>query len=158
MRYYVVAEDGSKYGPAGVTLLNHWIEEGRLLPEMILEEDGSHHKVTAASVQELDFFERSEAPVAAPVKAAMSTTMVHEDSTTAILPEVTIAFAMAVLTVCLAPVSAAIGYLGVFTTLLGLMAALKAKDRSDALGGPAMIVNLLAFVVWLSAHVIFALR
>lgn len=54
MRYFVIAPDGQKYGPADVPTLNQWIREGRLNPQMMLEgEDGS--RMVATSVAGLMF-------------------------------------------------------------------------------------------------------
>lgn len=54
-RYYVVAEDGQKYGPADMVALNRWIREGRLLPTMFLEEEGTGMRVVASMLSGLDF-------------------------------------------------------------------------------------------------------
>lgn len=37
MEYFVVADDGNRYGPANIATLNSWIAEGRLLPQTTLE-------------------------------------------------------------------------------------------------------------------------
>ena len=154
MRYFVVSEDGGKFGPAEVPLLNQWIEEGRLLPEMHLQEDGTNHRVIAASVLGLDFNEHGEAPVGrAPVMA-----MERETAVASPVSDLALAFSMVVVTLCLAPVQVVLGYLGIFTAILGCMASLKAKERMDSLGGPALILNLLAFTVWLAVHLMVGLR
>jgi hypothetical protein len=42
-RYYVIAENGQKYGPANVATLQQWVEEGRVVPHTKLQHelDGS---------------------------------------------------------------------------------------------------------------------
>jgi hypothetical protein len=55
VRYYVVSQDGQKYGPADIPTLNAWIVEGRLLPTNLLEDEASGQRVTASSVAELNF-------------------------------------------------------------------------------------------------------
>lgn len=55
MRYYVVTDDGQKYGPADVQTLNSWIAESRLLPHQMLEEEASGARFAARSVPGLNF-------------------------------------------------------------------------------------------------------
>lgn len=55
MRYYVIAPDGQRYGPADVETLNAWITEGRVTPNQLLEEEGSGTRVAASAVPGLVF-------------------------------------------------------------------------------------------------------
>jgi len=55
MRYFVIAEDGNKYGPADIQTLNTWIQEGRILPSTLIEEEGSGARLAANSVAGLVF-------------------------------------------------------------------------------------------------------
>ena len=55
MRYYVLSDDGQKYGPADVPTLNQWIAENRLLPTQMLEEEGSGARLAARAVPGLNF-------------------------------------------------------------------------------------------------------
>jgi hypothetical protein len=55
VRYYVVSQDGQKYGPADIPTLNGWIVEGRLLPTNLLEDETSGQRVPASSIAELNF-------------------------------------------------------------------------------------------------------
>ncbi len=41
MGFYVVGEQGQKYGPADVATLNQWIVEGRLVSHTMLEDETS---------------------------------------------------------------------------------------------------------------------
>lgn len=54
-RYYVVGEDGQRYGPADLATLNRWIRERRLLPSMHLVEESTGLTVLAGMVAGLDF-------------------------------------------------------------------------------------------------------
>ena len=45
MRYFVIGDDGLKYGPAEVATLNGWIAEGRLHVRWIYSEN-RHEKAT----------------------------------------------------------------------------------------------------------------
>ncbi|MDR3691771.1 MAG: hypothetical protein P4L46_20495 [Fimbriimonas sp.] len=66
MRYYVIGEDGQKYGPADVATLNSWITEGRLLPTQQLEDETSGLRLAAGAVQGLNFPLQGAARVNAP--------------------------------------------------------------------------------------------
>jgi hypothetical protein len=55
MQYFVIGEDGYKYGPADVLQLNSWIIEGRLTPTTRLEQVGSGVQVYASTVPGLNF-------------------------------------------------------------------------------------------------------
>ncbi|HSI73779.1 MAG TPA: hypothetical protein VK934_11450 [Fimbriimonas sp.] len=160
MRYFVIADDGSRYGPADVKLLNDWIEEGRLLPAMSLEEEGSRHMVTAASIEGLDFYildtprEQREAPPGDVLALTFEPPTSHESEKA----DMFIAWAMVVITLCLAAVKASVGILGIFTAMLGLVAAFKAKDRGYDSASVAIAFNALGLMVWLAARAFFLLR
>ena len=55
MRYFVIGDDGQKYGPADLDLLTSWITEGRLLPTQQLEDESSGLRLAAGAVQGLNF-------------------------------------------------------------------------------------------------------
>lgn len=55
MQYFVIGDDGIKYGPAEVLQLNSWIIEGRLTPTTRLEPAGGGPQVYASSVPGLNF-------------------------------------------------------------------------------------------------------
>lgn len=55
MRYFVIAPDGNRYGPADVPTLNTWIAEGRLLPNQSLEEEDTGARVIASQIPGLIF-------------------------------------------------------------------------------------------------------
>ncbi len=162
MRYFVVSEDGSKYGPADVGLLNEWIGEGRLLPVMILHEEGTNHPVTAASIDGLDFY--SLEPKGATAANAMATPgeavtlafepQSHQESETI---TVLLSWAMVAATLILSVIRATVGVLGVFTAILGLVAGLKAKDKGHEGAAIVIVFNLLALVVWCATRMYFLL-
>ncbi len=55
MRYFVITDDGNRYGPADLETLNQWIQEGRLLATTLLEEEASGARIAASAVPELTF-------------------------------------------------------------------------------------------------------
>lgn len=61
MRYFVIAGDGNKYGPADIPTLNSWISEGRLVATQILEEETTGERIEASRVMGLNFMTGSEA-------------------------------------------------------------------------------------------------
>jgi len=50
VRYFVIASDGQRYGPADVQTLNQWAAEGRVLPTSMLEEVQTLQRLPASSV------------------------------------------------------------------------------------------------------------
>ena len=67
IKYFVIAADGQKYGPADVPTLNTWIAEGRLQPTTMLQEANSSVQVEAHGVPALKFTAR---PANAPPPSA----------------------------------------------------------------------------------------
>ncbi|HVT10766.1 MAG TPA: hypothetical protein VHE55_00750 [Fimbriimonadaceae bacterium] len=57
MRYFVIAPDGSKFGPADIDMLRQWVKEGRISPDTMLEEEMSRKRVPARMVAGLMFGE-----------------------------------------------------------------------------------------------------
>jgi len=55
MRYFVIGDDGQKYGPADVATLNSWITEGRLLATTLLENEATGERVAAQALPGLAF-------------------------------------------------------------------------------------------------------
>ena len=55
MRYFVIAPDGSKYGPADLATLREWVGQGRIAPDTMLEEESSRQRVPARLVAGLGF-------------------------------------------------------------------------------------------------------
>ncbi len=64
MRYYVIAPDGARYGPADLGLLNRWIAEGRLFPHTPLIFEATGESCLAGEVPGLGF---ALPPVASPM-------------------------------------------------------------------------------------------
>ena len=50
MKYYVILPDGQRFGPADLQLLNEWAAEGRILPNSMLEQEGTQMRLPASSV------------------------------------------------------------------------------------------------------------
>jgi hypothetical protein len=50
LRYFVIAPDGSRYGPADLNTLKAWVAQGRITPDTILEEEASRQRVPARMV------------------------------------------------------------------------------------------------------------
>lgn len=50
MRYFVIAQDGSRYGPADTDMLQRWLAEGRISAQTTLEGEGSGQRLLASAV------------------------------------------------------------------------------------------------------------
>jgi hypothetical protein len=55
MQYFVIGDQGQKYGPADVTTLNQWAQEGRLQPYTILEDSRTAARIQASAVPGIMF-------------------------------------------------------------------------------------------------------
>jgi hypothetical protein len=55
LRYFVIAPDGSKFGPADIPTLREWVAQGRIAPDTMLEEEASRQRVAARFVAGLGF-------------------------------------------------------------------------------------------------------
>ncbi|RYG34758.1 hypothetical protein EON81_14675 [bacterium] len=55
MRYFVISDDGSRYGPADLATLKQWAQEGRLLGTQYLEEETGGRRILAAELTGLTF-------------------------------------------------------------------------------------------------------
>jgi hypothetical protein len=55
VRYFVIGDDGQKYGPADIATLQSWVGEGRLLPTQQVEEEGSGIRMAASAINGLKF-------------------------------------------------------------------------------------------------------
>lgn len=64
MRYFVVAQDGQRYGPVNLATLNDWIAQGRVLPTTLLEDAEFGGMVTAGNVAGTVFSPHAPPPVA----------------------------------------------------------------------------------------------
>jgi len=72
MNYFVVADDGNKYGPADIATLNQWVLEGRVTPSTTLQNEATGEMVRAQSVSGLTF---PDAPAVGGVAAGMGAGM-----------------------------------------------------------------------------------
>ncbi len=70
MRYYVIATDGQRYGPADIQTLQTWIGQGRIIHQTVLEEETGGARMAAGAVGALQF---SSPKLAAPLTNPYST-------------------------------------------------------------------------------------
>ena len=55
MNYFVIANDGQKFGPADLATLNIWAQEGRVLTTTMLEDASTGQQVMASQLPGLSF-------------------------------------------------------------------------------------------------------
>jgi hypothetical protein len=55
MNYFVIAQDGQKYGPADISTLNQWVIDARIIPTTMLEDAASGQRVQADQLPGLTF-------------------------------------------------------------------------------------------------------
>jgi hypothetical protein len=54
-QYYVLAQDGNRYGPADIPTLQQWINENRILPTTMLEDASTGQQLPASALSDLRF-------------------------------------------------------------------------------------------------------
>lgn len=65
MGYFVIAQDGNRYGPADIATLQQWVREGRIAPNTTLEDEFTGTQIRASLLPELSYlFPSQETPPA----------------------------------------------------------------------------------------------
>lgn len=131
MRYFVCTQDGNKYGPADTPLLQQWITEGRLVPGMVLEAEGTGERLDATAHPGLSFYPAmgpSRPQQFAPYQPHMSS--VQQDLQQAWVFGVISLF-------CCGPLA-----------IIGLIKASSAQQKGSIEAKGAMILNVVALVAW----------
>jgi len=155
VRYFVIANDGQKYGPADVATLNQWIVEGRLLPNQMLEDEASGARVAASSVPGLNFQVQPPQPGDASFAGGQPYQQ-HYARPGGVMGDngsgdITQAWIFAVLSLfCCAPI----------TAWLAFNAAKRAEQKGNPNAkGPRILatVGLVLFVIYLVFQVIFGM-
>lgn len=153
MGYYVLGDQGMKYGPADLDTLNAWIAEGRIVSHTMLEDEISGGQIAASAVQGLQF-----QPVAPPMasnyprytQTPQYQAPVYQNTNSADNGPVTLAFAMAVISPVLSfllPIG------GLMTALWGIRSAMRAKENGHPLGILAIAACGLAIGFWVLTRV-----
>jgi|GEM_PF-1791148 len=148
MRYYVLDDQGQKYGPADLATLNSWAAEGRIRQNTQVEDEASGLRMAASAVSGLTF----PPPVAQPGPYASGTHTysppsvgvpynVPSGGTKEGIGSLLLAFGMFALSLGL---TFSIGTLGIYTALVGIGAGWKAKDDYPAAGWVATGLNVAA--------------
>lgn len=55
MGYFVIAQDGNRYGPADIATLQQWVREGRIAPNTTLEDEFTGAQIRASLLPELSY-------------------------------------------------------------------------------------------------------
>ncbi|MDR3691772.1 MAG: hypothetical protein P4L46_20500 [Fimbriimonas sp.] len=148
MGYYVLGDQGQKYGPADVDTLNLWVTEGRIVPHSMLEDEVSGGQIVASSIRGLQF-PMIAPPSASPAPPYAQTPQYRPQSyvmpTTVDHGPIVLAFAMAVVSPML---SYFISFGGLITAGIGLRSALRAKNNGHPLATLAIVACALAMGFW----------
>ncbi len=149
MGYYVLGDQGQKYGPADIPTLNQWIAEGRIVPHTMLQDEASGGMIAASTIPGLLFL-----PTASPVSSnyprynqapqyqapAYTSSSGSSDN-----GPITLAFAMALVSPILSfflPIG------GLLTAMWGIRSAIRAKDNGHPLGVIAIVACGVAIAFW----------
>lgn len=146
--YYVIGDDGQKYGPADVATLQDWIADKRVGPNTVLEDEASGLRVAASTLNELRF--DVPAPTAYPRTGDYGSSnpvgvpYIASDGKDASLQPALIGFGLAAVSLVL---TFTIGYLGIFAALYGVSYAWRARETHPALGWAGVALNVIAIIV-----------
>lgn len=125
--YYVLLPDGQRFGPADLALLQVWVIEGRVHPNYLLEDSVTGARIEAQRLPGLRF------PTGIPNVDAFRL----RDSG---VGDVRAAFILAGLSVvCCGPLS-----------LIGILYAVRAKERNHPLANVALLTTVAAFIASLT--------
>lgn len=137
MRYYVIAPDGNKYGPATVETLRQWETEGRLNGDTFLEEEGTLNRFVARAVLFPQTTPSGEFSAPPPTTYPRGTSPQSDDGRTQLI----LGWVCAVVSVACCPI-----VFGVAAILLGNSAKKKGQQGGQALIVSAVVLMILGFV------------
>jgi len=165
MGYFVLGDDGQKYGPADVATLNQWVQEGRIVSQTLLEDEATGFRAQACTVPGMNF--PLAAPPAAPPAPPMNPSAGQFQNPPGYTPPnpqysrpysqptytsagggsgtIYIAFGVAILSPILSfflPIG------GLISAMYAIRAAIRAKDEGHPLGVVAIVVAALAIGFW----------
>jgi hypothetical protein len=154
MGYYVLGEQGQKYGPADLATLNEWVTEGRVLPGTMLEDATSGARVMASSVAGLRFAQSPpQSPTANPGFAQPPQYRPQQYQTTNSGGDQS-QFALALIMAIISPLlSFFLPIGGLFTGLIGIRTAIRVKDAGHPMGILVIVLNVLALAFWVITRV-----
>ena len=163
MRYFVIGDDGQKYGPADVPTLKQWITDGRLLATTIVENEATGERMSAQAVPGLNF------PIAAPPQSSGpvgnygAPAPMGSPAPTGYVPPASAyprpsssdngakdlqqAWIFCVLGLLCCPI--------IFNTM-GFLAAKRAEEKGNPGGATAKIANIIAALISIISGVIFS--
>jgi hypothetical protein len=149
LAYYVIGQDGGRYGPADIAQLNQWALENRLSPSSMLEEEGTGSRIVASQLAGLWFPAQnpqgplSSGPSDQPFSGYMRPQQVAP--TSGGQTEVTLAW-----------VFGSIGFLccPIVFSVAGIILASVAKNKGNPSGGNALIFCIVSLVVGMTLGVV----
>lgn len=148
MRYFVLGDNGQKYGPADVPTLEAWATEGRLLAATQLEDETTGERKSAAELLPSRFQSVTPPPAAAPQMPAYVAPPVDESATNR---QGYIGIGLAVLSVVL---SFTISIGGLLAWSYGMRSSWTIKDSKPGLAWTGIILNGIAALIWLAVLII----
>ena len=154
MRFFVLGDQGQKYGPADVLTLNQWIAEGRIVPHSMLLEEVSGGQIVASSVAGLDFPMVPHGPMGNPsgrqvMPGYQPGQPIAYSGPAAGVSDFRLALAMGVISLV---VTFGVHFLGIFAALVGVRAAMRAKNYNHPLWTPVLILNVIALIVAIGVY------
>jgi len=175
MRYYVLAANGERYGPADVPTLSQWAAEGRLSPTSRLMDEMSGNVLDASSLPGLNFPQATPAAPVAPMTPLPPGSPYLSSGPQAPIPtasyrlttpgsdympkstqpdptkDVLLSFGM----VLLSPILSLFCIYGFTTALLGIGAGWRAFQNGSKIALLPILLNVGALVFWVLSRYVF---
>jgi hypothetical protein len=165
MEYFVISPDGQKYGPASVTTLNQWIQEGRLAPQTLLQDATTGAQIVARALPALSFI--PQPPLAPPdanpysMPSPAHNPNFYPRSTPTWSPQFGVSpgqITSAWVCTVLSPVCIAVCYIGLAAALFGLITGGQlVKGRNKAAGWTMISFNILWLLLFVGVRIWLAL-
>ena len=133
MNYFVISNDGQKYGPADVATLNQWAQQGRVLPTSMLEDSATGQQIVANQLPGLMFPPPSGPAMGGPVGYPRGGAPYDDGS-----GDITKVWIFSALSLLCCPI--------VFG-ILAIVYASNAQKKGNPQGSTAMIVAIVALVL-----------
>ncbi|RYG45077.1 hypothetical protein EON79_13460 [bacterium] len=138
MRYFVISDDGSRYGPADVATLKQWALEGRVQSHLFLEEETGGRRLLASQVPGLDLLPPVTAGYGANGTVAYPRPVQPVPQGTSV--EIIAAWVFGLFgLVC--------GFFGIFFAICGLVSCYLAQKKGYKAMAPR-ILNVVCLTIW----------
>jgi hypothetical protein len=148
MRYFVIGDDGQRYGPADVPTLNQWIQEGRVRQTTLLQPEAGGATVAASIIPDLSFAPQPGAPQTFASYQRPGNQMVGDDGKKDLMG--------AWIAGALSPILSFFCIFGLAAAIYGVQMGYRAKQKGQSSAVFAIALNVLGVLFWIGARFLFS--